>query len=64
MYNDKLVEEIGYVQYEKVLFLRYVRKEDMPKCKCGEPIEKDIDIVEGCRNYKESCRPIETITNP
>jgi hypothetical protein len=61
IYNDKLVEEVGYVQNEKVVFLRYVRTEDMPKCECGRPIEKDIDIVENCRNYRESCRPIETI---
>ena len=61
LYNGKPVEEIGYVIGEKVVFLRYLREEDKPKCECGRVIEKDIDIVEGCLNWKESIRGVDTI---
>jgi len=61
LYNDKLVQEIGYVQGEKIVFLRYVREEDKPKCLCGRVIEKDIDIVEGCRNWNGSVKAVETL---
>lgn len=63
-YQDKPVQEIGYVSGEKVVFLRYLREEDKPKCECGRVIEKDIDIVEGCLNWKEDVRGVETLTNP
>lgn len=60
LYNDKLVEEISYVQGEKVVFLRYLREEDKPKCACGRVINKDIDIVEGCPNWNERVKPVLT----
>jgi hypothetical protein len=61
LYNNKPVEEIGYVQNEKVVFLRYLRDEDKPRCECGRVIEKDIDIVEGCNNWNESVKGVDTI---
>jgi hypothetical protein len=66
LYRDKLVEEIGYVNGEKVVFLRYVRKEDMPKCECGHPINEEISIVEGCPNWNAQVRGVDTIpkSNP
>ncbi len=60
-YNDKLVEEVGHVTGEKVVFLRYVRQEDMPKCECGRPIDKEISIVEGCRNWYSEVKGVESL---
>jgi len=60
-YNDKLVEEVGCVDNNKVVFLRYIRKEDMPKCECGRPIDKEISIVENCLNWKESISGVDTL---
>lgn len=61
LYRDKLVQEIGYVNGEKVVFMRYIRDEDKPKCECGRVIEKDIDIVEGSMNWKENVKPVQTV---
>lgn len=60
-YNDKLVEETSYVSGEKVVFLRYIRTEDMPKCECGRPIDKEINIVENCRNWQSDIKGVETL---
>lgn len=64
LYNGKLVEETSYVTGQKVVFLRYLREEDKPKCACGRVIEKDIDIVEGCPNWNSQIEPVETINPP
>jgi hypothetical protein len=61
-YNGKLVEEIGHVSGEKVIFLRYIKYEDKPKCECGRVIEKDIDIVENCLNWKNEISGVETLS--
>ena len=63
LYDGKPVEEIGYVANEKVVFLRYLRDSDKPKCECGRVIEKDIDIVEGCRNWENNVRGVDTLQN-
>lgn len=60
-YEGKLVEEVGHTLREKVVFLRYVRPEDMPKCECGRPIDREISIVEGCRNWNETIRGVDTL---
>ena len=60
--DGKPVEETSYVRGEKVVFLRYLREEDKPKCECGRVIDKDIDIVEGCRNWNERVRGVDTIS--
>ena len=61
-YKGKLVEEIGYVQGEKVCFLRYLREEDKDRCPhCGNPIERDINIVEGCNNWKNVVGGVESL---
>lgn len=60
-YNGKLVEEVGFSDNQKVVFLRYVRQEDMPKCECGRPIDKEIPIVENCLNWKESISGVDTL---
>lgn len=60
-YGGKLVEEVGHTTGDKVVFLRYVRKEDMPKCECGRPIDKEISIVENCRNWNEEVCGVETL---
>ena len=60
-YGGKLVEEVGYTSNEKVVFLRYVKSEDMPKCECGRPIDKEISIVENCLNWKETISGIDTL---
>jgi hypothetical protein len=62
-YQGKLVEEIGYTTAEKVVFLRYVRNEDKPKCECGRPIDKEISIVEGCPNWNETIKGVDTLPN-
>ncbi len=63
-YNGKLVEEIGFVRGEKVVFLRYVKEEDKDKCPhCKEPIEREISIVEGCRNWIEMIGGVESLNN-
>ena len=61
-YNDKLVEEVGYASGNKVVFLHYVREEDMPKCECGRPIDKEISIVEDSRAWNESVKGVNTLT--
>lgn len=60
-YGGKLVEEVGHTRNDKVVFLRYVRKEDMPKCECGRPIDKEISIVEDCLNWKEEIKGVDTL---
>lgn len=60
-YKGKLVEEIGYTEGVKVVFLKYIRDEDKPKCRCGEPIDEQISIVEGCPNWNEDIKPVETL---
>lgn len=61
-FNGILVEEVGHVKDgSKVVFLRYVREEDMPKCECGRPINEEISIVEGCLNWKENITGVETL---
>jgi len=60
-YNDKLVEETSHVTGQKVVFLRYVRTEDMPECECGRPIDKEISIVEGCPNWDSEIKGVETL---
>lgn len=63
LYNGKLVKEVGYVSGEKVVLLRYVDPDDMPKCTCGKPIDQEISIIEGCRNWKSDIKGVETLTN-
>lgn len=61
-YKGKLVEEISYVQNEKVVFMKYIREEDKPRCEhCGHSVDKEITIVEGCLHWDESVKSIETI---
>lgn len=62
-YNGKLVEEVSHVTDNKVVFLRYIRNEDKPKCECGRPIDEEISIVENCLNWKERVTGVDTITN-
>lgn len=52
-YEGKLVEEIGSTQGVKVVFLKYIREVDKPKCECGRTIDKEISIVEDCPNWDE-----------
>lgn len=61
-YKGKLVEEISYVENRKVVFLRYVKEADKPKCECGRVIEKDINIVEDCPNWSENIEGVETLS--
>lgn len=61
-YAGKLVEEIGHVTGEKVVFLKYLKEEDKPKCECGKAIDKEISIVEGCRNWNDGIEKVETLT--
>lgn len=60
-YKGKLVEEVGRVTGEKVIFLRYIRPEDMPKCSCGKPINSEIDIVEDSLNWKQEIEGVESL---
>lgn len=60
-YGGKLVEETGHVLGQKVVFLEYLRTEDMPKCECGRPIKKEISIVEGCLNWNSEIEGVDTI---
>lgn len=60
-YGGKLVQEIGFTTDVKVVFLRYLKQEDMPKCKCGEPIDKEISIVEDCKIWKEEITGVDTL---
>ena len=50
-YKGKLVEEVSYTDGVKVVLLKYIRTEDMPKCECGRHIDKEISIVEDCLNW-------------
>lgn len=62
-YQDRLVEEVGYVSNEKVVFLKYIREED--KCPhCSKPIEREISIVENCPNWKEDIKGVESLPPP
>ncbi len=60
-YNGKLVEEIGKTSGGIVVFLKYVREEDKPKCECGRPIDQEISIVEGCPFWNESINGVDTL---
>ena len=62
-YKGKLVEEIGHtINGDTVVFLHYIRQEDMPKCECGRPIDEEISIVENCKNWKDEIKGVETLT--
>lgn len=61
-YENKLVEEVGSVNGHKVVFLKYVRQEDMPRCACGRPIDEEISIVEGCKNWDDRVSGVDTLT--
>lgn len=60
-YKGKLVEEVGHVTDRKVVFLRYVRTEDMPKCECGRPVNHEISIIEGYKNWEDNVKGVDTI---
>lgn len=60
-YRGKLVKEVGYVTGEKVVFLKYISQDDMPKCECGRPIDKEISIVENCPNWKAEITGVNTL---
>lgn len=61
-YGGKLVEEVGRITNDRAIILKYVRPEDMDKCPCcGEPIDKEIVIVEDCLNWKESIEGVESL---
>ena len=62
-YKGKLVEEVSYTDGVKVVFLKYIRTEDMPKCECGRHIDKEISIVEDCLNWREDIEAVETLKN-
>lgn len=62
LYRGKLVEEISYVKNEKVVFLRYIKEEDKDKCPhCYKPIDREISIVEGCRNWDEYVKGVDSL---
>ena len=62
-YNNKLVEEVGHTRAgNSVVFLKYIKEEDKEKCPhCGKPIDSEISIVEGCRNWNESVKSVDTL---
>jgi hypothetical protein len=60
-YNNKLVEEVGRTTGGNVVFLKYIREEDMPKCSCGKPIDQEISIVEGCPNWQAEIKGVDTL---
>ena len=60
-YKDRLVEEVGHVTGEKVVFLKYIKDEDKPKCECGRTIEREVSIVEGCPNWQSAIKGVETL---
>ena len=62
-YKGKLVEEVGHTNGVKVVFLKYVKIEDMPKCECGRHIDEEISIVEDCPNWREDIEAVETLKN-
>lgn len=63
-YRGKLVEERCHsLEGPRVVFLHYVKEEDMPKCKCGEPIDYEISIIEGCPNWDSDIKGVETLDN-
>jgi len=63
VYKGKLVEEVGRTMVgDSVVFLKYIREEDKEKCHhCGKPIDTEISIVEGCRNWKEEVKGVDTL---
>lgn len=61
-YQGKLVEEIAYSQGQKVVYIKYVREKDMPKCECGRPIDNEISINEGSRNWDSDIEGVDTLT--
>lgn len=60
-YEGKLVEEVGFTTAQKVVFLRYIRENDMPKCACGLPVDEQISIVEGCSNWEEKIEGVDSL---
>ena len=60
-YGGRLVEEVGHVTGEKVVFLKYLKEEDKPECECGRSIDKEISIVEGCKNWDDEVEKVETL---
>jgi hypothetical protein len=62
-YQGRLVEELGYTEDKKVVFLRYIRDEDKPKCECGRSIDEEISIVEGCKDWDENIKGVDSITS-
>lgn len=60
-YGGKLVEEIANISNEKVVILKYVSEKDMSKCECGRAIDQEMNIVEGCLNWKNEITGVETL---
>jgi len=62
-FGGKLVEEMGHtLRGDSVVFMRYIKEEDKEKCPhCGKPIDKEISIVEGCRNWNNAVEKVETL---
>lgn len=61
-YKNKLVEEIAHTEREKVVILKYLREEDKDKCPhCDKPIDREIIIIEGCRNWETDIKGVETL---
>lgn len=61
-YKDKLVEEVGYITNEKVVFFKYIKDEDKNKCPhCDHSLDTEINIVENCLNWYSEVKPIDTV---
>ena len=61
-FGGKLVEEIGRTLGDPVVTMKYLREEDKEKCPhCGKPLDTQISIVEGCRNWNTEVEGVETI---
>lgn len=63
-FKDKLIEETSYAS-GKVVFFRYLKDDDKDKCECGRTIDREMSIVEGCRNWDTDIKPVSTLeTSP
>jgi hypothetical protein len=64
-YYGRLVEEIGRVERERVLFLQPIRESDKKLCPhCGKPVPTEIIVVEDSLDFQHNALPVETLTPP
>lgn len=62
-YKNKIVEEVGRVRNNTVVFFKYLRNEDKVCCpNCSNPLDLEINIVEDSLQWNAEVREVDTVS--